>query len=167
MLARDLARPCYIVALHCDAIAAARLLCAGSVPFLVLVDSSGEPHSFIQAQELLRHLLSGSLRAEPGLISLTGPFAEAHVVRALGGQVGDWLSEHATAPVVVTPNTPLTQVMVHLLRTDSPGVVVADRTRDSLRIHGVITAQQLLGRLLKQTLHDAQDEEPNDGRPPH
>ena len=46
----------------------------------------------------MANLLLGSLRAEPGLLSLTGPFAQAHVVRALGGKrVGDWLSGHATA----------------------------------------------------------------------
>lgn len=69
MLARDFARPCHVVDLHCDAIVAARMLCAGSESFLVMVDSSGEPHSFIQARDILGHLLSDSLRAEPGLLS--------------------------------------------------------------------------------------------------
>lgn len=74
------------------------MLCAGSESFLVLVDDLGGPHSFNQARDFLGHLLLGSLRAEPGLLSLTGPFAQAHVVRALGGKrVGDWLSGHTTA----------------------------------------------------------------------
>ncbi|HET6352815.1 hypothetical protein [Streptomyces sp.] len=153
MLARDFARPCHVVDLHCDAIVAAHMLCAGSESFLVMVDSSGEPHSLIRARDILGHLLSDSLRAEPGLLSLTGPFAEAHVVRALAGKrVGDWLCGHGTALAVVAPKTPLIQVLLLLLRTDSPGVVVAEREEEGTRIHGVISAQLLLGRMERTLL---------------
>ncbi|SDL02974.1 CBS domain-containing protein [Streptomyces indicus] len=156
MYAADLAHPCQSLDVDCDAVVAARLLAVSSEPFLVLVDSGGEPLGFAHAQEVLRHLLPSSLTAHPGLISLTGPFARAHLARGLSGRRLLDLLPPLTPPLHVTADTEITQVLARLTRTDSPAAVVVDREGARPDIRGIITAQRLL-RLLFEERSSSED----------
>ncbi|MER7173522.1 CBS domain-containing protein [Streptomyces mesophilus] len=150
MYAADLAHPCQTLDLDCDAVVAARLLAVSSESFLVLVDSSGEPLGFAHAQEVLRHLLPSSLTAHPGLISLTGPFARAHLARGLSGRRLVDLLPPPSPPLLVTADTGVTQVLARLTRTDSPAAVVVNREGARPEILGIITAQRLLRVLFEE-----------------
>ncbi|WP_327354522.1 CBS domain-containing protein [Streptomyces sp. NBC_01304] len=153
MFAADLAYVCQTVELECDAVVAARMVAASPEPFLVLVESSGEPRAVLQAQELLHHLLPGSLAAQPGLISLSGPFAQAQLSRALSGRrVGDLLPMPEPPPTV-TPRDRLSTVLLRLRQANSPVVVVIDPAGTPVR--GIITAQRLLRRLLDPAVASA------------
>ncbi|MDG4856681.1 CBS domain-containing protein [Streptomyces sp. T-3] len=157
MFATDLAHPCQTVDVDCDAVVAARVLAVSPEPFLVLLDSEGEPCGLAQAQEVLRHLLPNSLAVQAGLISLSGPFAQAQLDRALGGRtLGDLLPARRP-PLTVTPGTGVSQVFVRQTRSDCPAAVVVDRTGARPRVLGIITAQRLLRVLLEQRGHP-QDE---------
>ncbi|MFE0130990.1 CBS domain-containing protein [Streptomyces sp. NPDC059037] len=153
MFAADLANPCQTVDVDCDAVVAARLLAISPEPYLVLVDSAGEPCGLVQAQEVLRHLLPESLTVHAGLISLSGPFAQVQRDRALGGRsLGDLLPG-PRQPLTVAPDSDVSQVFIRLTRTDSPAAVVLDRTGGRPQVCGIVTAQRLLRVLLEERGH--------------
>ncbi|MFI1677377.1 CBS domain-containing protein [Streptomyces sp. NPDC020607] len=150
MFAADLAHACQTVAVDCDAAVAARLLAISAEPYLVLVDSNGEPCGLVPAQELLRHLLPDSLALHVDLFSLSGPFAQAQRDRALGGRtLGDLLTG-SSPPLTVTPDTDISQVFIRVTRTNSPAAVVLDRTGERPRVRGIVTAQRMLRVLLEE-----------------
>lgn len=153
MFTADLAHRCQTVDVNCDAAAAARLCAAGPEPYLILVDSDGEPCGLVQAQEGLRRLLPASLVVHADLISLSGPFAQAQLARALRGRtVGDLLLE-TVPPLTVAHDTKVSQILYRLMSSDTPAAAVVDRTGTRPRVLGVVTAQRLLRLLLEERGH--------------
>ncbi|MBC9718347.1 hypothetical protein H9Y04_38065 [Streptomyces sp. TRM66268-LWL] len=154
MTAAELARACQTVEADCDAVVAARLLSVSPEPYLVVVDSGGEPFALALAEEVLRRLVPDSLATHGGLVSLSGPFAQAHLAKSLGGRTVQDLLPEMPEPPCVAPDTLISQLYVRLTRSHSPAAVVVDRRDARPRVLGIVAVQRMLRRLLDQPAPD-------------
>lgn len=158
MYARDIAQPCRTLAGDSDALDAVQALVSDPCLYLVLLDRHGAPQRVLCGQEFLRVMLPGSVLAQPGLIALTGLDVRGLLAKALKNRrVTECLAPTLTSTLTVSASSSLSQVMLHLAGSDSPLAVVVERSVDSTDVMGVITARHLLGHLLEEDDHLADE----------
>lgn len=146
MRARDLATACPTVTYDTPASDAARLLAAGDLPGLIVVDSSDTPVVVLTATGVLRLAVPIYIQDDPALAQVVDEATADVFLRELGGcTVRDCLPQRPPEPAVVTGEATVLEVAALMARTRSPLVAVVDQTRTLI---GVVTLHALLDRIL-------------------
>ncbi len=150
MRARDLARDYPSVTLSSDALAAAQTLARGRLPVLLVTEDDGRPHSVLPAAGLISALVPSYVVEDPALSAVIDERHADVLGRALAGRpVRDCLpAGRPTLPVADADDT-VVEVAALMARWHSPLVAVVERHGRVTRTLGVITATDLLDRLLE------------------
>ncbi len=154
MRARELATDYPMVTLDSDALEAARLLAAGRLPGVLVVDADGAPYAVLPASRLVKLLVPAYVIEDPALAAVVDEHHADRLCQSLAGRtVADTLPpeprERTKASVADADDTAL-EVAALMARERSPLVAVVD-PGDGNRLLGVITASHLLDRLLEVT----------------
>lgn len=154
MRASELATDYPTVTLDSDALDAARMLAARRLPGVLVVGPGGAPYAVLPASRLVKLLVPAYVVEDPALAAVVDERHADRLCQNLAGlSVADALPreprEHTRAPVAGADDTAL-EVAALMARERSPLVAVVDRG-DGDRLLGVITASQLLDRLLEVT----------------
>jgi CBS domain-containing protein len=145
MRAVDLAADFPMVRLDTPALEAARLLAGQNLPGLVVLDDAGRPSQILPGTQVLRMAVPRYVQDDPALARVIDEaHADAFTGALQGRTVRELLPRERREPAVVPPPATVLEVAALMARTRSPLVVVADRDR----IHGAITLDALLDRLL-------------------
>ena len=149
MRAQDLAVEYETVGIDTDALAAARLMAEHKLPALLVVDAAGAPKAILPASQMIKILVPAYVVDDPTLAAVVDERHADRLCQALKGRtVRDCLSKSVPAPPVVAPDATALEVAAQMAQARSPLVAVVDKDKDGLRLLGVITASQLLERLL-------------------
>jgi CBS domain-containing protein len=157
MRARELAEEYPTVPLESDALEAARLLAAGRLPGVLVVDGDGAPHAVLPASRLVAILVPPYVVEDPALAAVVDEEHADRLCQALAGRsVADCLPRDKQRPAVCDADDTALEVAAVMARERSPLVAVVDRAGPrqapgSTRTLGVITASHLLERLLRVT----------------
>ena len=146
MLARELADASFpTVTLDSDAADAARLIGAGRLPGLVVVDHAGLPYAILPGSQVLRFVIPGYVQEDPTLARVYNERHADLLSRKLAGTpVRALLRAERTEPPVVHGDATAVEIAAVMARLHSPLVAVVDDGR----LLGVITVGRLLDRLL-------------------
>ncbi|MFC9927792.1 CBS domain-containing protein [Streptomyces sp. NPDC127190] len=149
MRARDLAVEYETVGVDTDATAAARLMAEHRLPALLVLDAQGAPQAVLPASQMIKTLVPAYVLDDPTLAAVVDERHADRLCRALEGRtVRDCLSRSVPAPPVAEPDATALEVAALMARVRSPLVAVVDGDGAGRRLLGVITASQLLERLL-------------------
>ncbi|QKV96093.1 CBS domain-containing protein [Streptomyces sp. NA02950] len=149
MRARDLAVGYESVRVDDDATEAARIMAEHRLPGLLVLDREGEPKAILPASRVVKALVPPYVIEDPTLAAVVDERHADRLCEALGGRrVGDLLSDEAAPPPIAAPDDTALEVAALMARRRSPLVAVAGRDKAGLHLLGVITASQLLHRLL-------------------
>lgn len=149
MRGHELAKPYPTVTLDSDALGAARLLASERLPGVLVVDAAGAPYAILPASRLVRLLVPAYVIEDPTLAAVIDERHADRFCEALAGRsVADVLPrERQKAPVADADDTAL-EVAALMVQARSPLVAVVRKTASGPRTLGVITAADLLDRLL-------------------
>ncbi|NUP63380.1 MAG: CBS domain-containing protein [Nonomuraea sp.] len=149
MRARDLAVEYETVGLDADAITAARLMAEHRLPALLVLDEHGAPKAILPASQMIKTLVPAYVIDDPTLAAVVDERHADRLCQALKGRtVRDCLSKSVPVPPVADPDATALEVAALMAQVRSPLVAVVDKDRAGVRLLGVITASQLLERLL-------------------
>lgn len=149
MRARDLAVQYETVDLNTDALDAARLMAEHKLPGLLVLDGDGAPKAILPASQMVKMLVPGYVLDDPTLAAVVDEKHADRLCQSLRGRtVGDCLPAKATPPPVAVPDDTALEVAALMARERSPLVAVAERDKAGTHLLGVITASELLNRLL-------------------
>lgn len=149
MRARDLAMAYESVRVDDDALEAARLMAQHQLPGLLVLDRDGEPKAILPASQVIKALVPAYVIEDPALAAVIDEKHADRLCEALRGRrVGDLLSDKAARPPIADPDDTALEVAALMAQARSPLVAVARRDKAGLHLLGVITASQLLQRLL-------------------
>ncbi|OIK28421.1 CBS domain-containing protein [Streptomyces malaysiense] len=149
MRARDLAVEYKTVGIDDDATAAATLMAEHGLPALLVLDDSGAPKAILPASQMVKILVPGYVVEDPTLAAVVDERHADRLCQALEGRtVRECLSANVPAPPVTDPDATVLEVAALMARVRSPLVAVVERNGAATRLLGVITATQLLHRLL-------------------
>ncbi|MGW0393416.1 CBS domain-containing protein [Streptomyces sp. NPDC003042] len=149
MRARDLAVPWATVPLDADAASAARLLIAERLPGVLVLDSQGQPYAVLTGDRMVRMLVPGYVQSDQILAAVIDePHADRLGEGLAGRQIADCLPYGPPFLPEVEPDATAVEIADAIARTRSPLVAVIEHGPGRRRLHGVITAAQLLERLL-------------------
>ncbi|MFF9819073.1 CBS domain-containing protein [Streptomyces sp. NPDC014006] len=149
MRARDLAVEYETVGLDSDALDAARLMVEHRLPALLVVDASGAPKAILPASQMVKVLVPQYVIDDPTLAAVVDERHADRLCEALAGRkVRDCLSKTTPAPVVAAPDDTALEIAAQMAQLRSPLVAVVDQAAAGTRLLGVITASNLLERLL-------------------
>ncbi|MGQ4384020.1 CBS domain-containing protein [Streptomyces sp. SAS_270] len=152
MRARDLAVEYETVGVDADAMAAARLMAERRLPALLVVDDDGAPRAILPASQMIKILVPGYVVADPTLAAVVDERHADRLCESLKGRtVRDCLSKDVPAPPVADPDATALEVAAQMAQVRSPLVAVVDKDETGARLLGVITASDLLQRLLGAT----------------
>ncbi|MEU5880037.1 CBS domain-containing protein [Spirillospora sp. NPDC047279] len=152
MRARQLAGEFPTVTPDSSALEAARLLAEHRLPGLIVVDETGRPLAVLPSSQLIRSIIPGYVQDDPALARV---FDEEHADRLCaslaGKRVADLLPKDRTPPPTVDANATAMEIASVMAATRSPVVAVSgDPHRSDAPMIGVVTASQLLDRLLRR-----------------
>ncbi|MBQ1088846.1 CBS domain-containing protein [Streptomyces sp. B93] len=149
MRARDMAVEYETVSVDSDAIDAARLLAEHRLPGLLVVGDDGMPKAVLPASQMIKVLVPGYVIDDPTLASVVDERHADRLCQALEGlKVRDCLSKTIPAPPVAAPDDTALEVAALMAQVRSPLVAVVEKAKDGPHLLGVITASNLLERLL-------------------
>ncbi|MFR9796540.1 CBS domain-containing protein [Streptomyces sp. MS06] len=149
MRARDLAVEYETVSMDTDALAAARLMAEHQLPALLVVDGLGAPTAILPASQMIKILVPGYVVDDPTLAAVVDERHADQLCQALAGRsVRECLSKSVPSPPVAEPDATALEVAALMAQVRSPLVAVAAQDKAGTRLLGVITASQLLERLL-------------------
>jgi CBS domain-containing protein len=147
MLARALARPFPTVTLDTDALEAARILSAGKLPGLIVLDEDGLPYTVLPGSQVLRFVVPTYVQDDPALArAYDEKSADALADKLVSRTVRDMLpkrSDQLDLPLV-EPDATAIEIAAQMARMRSPIVAVVEDS-DLL---GAITVSLLLAHLL-------------------
>ncbi|MQY12110.1 hypothetical protein SRB5_22400 [Streptomyces sp. RB5] len=148
MRARDMAVGYESVTVDSPALDGARLLAEHRLPGLLVLDG-GTPVAILPASQLVKVIVPGYVIEDPALAAVVDERHADRLCAALAGRtVGDCLPNPAVAPPVAAPDDTALEVAALMARERSPLVAVVDTDKAGPNLLGVITASQLLHRLL-------------------
>lgn len=161
MRARDLADEYPSVTLDSDVLEAARLLAVRRLPGLLVLDEHDRPQAVLPASQLVKLLVPSYVIEDPALARVIDEEHADRLCQALAGRpVSEALPpvrERQKPPMADADDTAL-EVAALMARERSPLVAVMEGLGDGShargtppRMLGVITAAQLLDRLLGVT----------------
>ncbi|WP_242894576.1 CBS domain-containing protein [Actinomadura litoris] len=150
MRARDLAVDYPTVTPETSALDAARLLAAGRLPGLIVVDAERRPTAVLPGSRLLGSMIPRYVQDDP---ALARTYDERHADRLCqrleGRRVADLLPTDGTPPPIVDAQATVMEIASVMAGARSPVVAVSDDPRGTdAPMLGVITVADLLGRLL-------------------
>lgn len=149
MRARDLAVPWATVRLDEDAATAVRVLIAERLPGVVVLDSRRQPYAILTGDQMVRMLVPAYVQSAPLLAAVIDePHADQLGEALAGRKIADCLPYSAPFLPEVEPDATAVEIADVIARTRSPLVAVIEHGPGLSRLQGVITAAQLLERLL-------------------
>ncbi|MEB3051307.1 CBS domain-containing protein [Mycolicibacter sp. MYC123] len=146
MHAEEIAEEYPVVTVDSEALEAARLLAEHRLPGLVVTDQTGMPYAVLPASQVVRFIVPGYVQDDPSLAGVLSETAADRVAEKLHGKtVRDVLPEHQhDVPSAGAADT-LVEVASTMARLRTPLIAVV---KDG-KLHGVITASQLLAAALE------------------
>jgi CBS-domain-containing membrane protein len=150
VLAQDLAAPYPTVRMDTPAREAARLLAERHLPGLIVVDENDHPVAILPGSQVLRVLVPSYVQDDPTLARVLEEEYADRICEALTGRtVADMLpSDRKKLPVVAPDDTAL-EIAAIMAANRSPLVAVVEQRDKSAPLIGVVTASDLLERLLQ------------------
>lgn len=150
MRARDLAVEYETVGVGTDAMQAARLMAEQRLPALLVLDEEGAPKAILPASQMIKVVVPEYVVEDPTLAAVVDERHADRLCQALKGRtVRDCLSESVPEPPVAAPDDTALEVAALMARVRSPLVAVVEKDKAGARLLGVITASDLLDRLLR------------------
>lgn len=146
MRAADLLAEYPTVTMDAAAIEAARILAAGDLPGLIIVDEDDRPKLVLPGTQVLRLAVPSYIQADPPLARVIDEAAADMFIRELDGRtVRECLPRDPTEPPIVGLGATVLEIAALMARAHSPLVAVtnADGT-----LAGVVTMHAMLDRIL-------------------
>jgi CBS domain-containing protein len=129
---------------------AARLMAEHRLPALLVVDDGGAPKAILPASQMIKVVVPEYVVEDPTLAAVVDERHADRLCQALQGRtVRDCLPESVPEPPVAAPDDTALEVAALMARVRSPLVAVVEKEQAGPRLLGVITASQLLDRLLR------------------
>lgn len=149
MRARDLAVEYEAVHIDGDALEATRLMAEHRLPALLVLDTEGAPAAILPASQMIKVLVPGYVIEDPALAAVIDEGHADRMVQSLAGRtVRECLSSQSPPLAVAAPDHTALEVAALMAQARSPLVAVAEKDKQGVHLLGVITASQLLHRLL-------------------
>ncbi|TDD84397.1 CBS domain-containing protein [Actinomadura darangshiensis] len=150
MRAHELAVEFPTVTPDTGALEAARLLAEHHLPGLIVIDADHRPVAVLSAPQLLGAVIPGYVRDDPALARVYDEGHADQLCAPLAAKtVADLLPSDHTAPPVVDAHATAMEIASLMAQARSSVVAVsADPHRTDAPMTGVVTASDLLARLL-------------------
>lgn len=150
MRARELAEDLPTVSLEDSAEHAARLIAEQRLPGIAVLDG-GRPVAVLPTSQVVRFLVPDYVQQDPSLARVLDEKSADNCADELSGHtVRDLLPPKGSrVPLaMVEGDATVVECAATMARLHTPLLVVADRSRDGVTVHGLLTASHLLEILL-------------------
>ena len=160
MLAQDLAAPYPTVRMDTPARDAALLLAERHLPGLIVVDANDHPVAILPGSQVLRVLVPSYVQDDPTLARVLEEEYADRISDVLAGKtVREMLPSDGRKLPVVGPDDTVLEIAAIMAANRSPLVAVVEQRNRRAPLLGVVTASDLLERLLAGTAGDPRTED--------
>ncbi len=149
MQARELAKPYPTVTMDTTVAAAARLISEGHLPGVIVVDENQHPIAILPGSQVLRLVIPQYILDDPRLAAVLEESDADHICDTLEAKtVAQALPRDHKAVPTVAPDDTVLEIAALMAANRTPLVAVVEARSKTAPLIGVVTAAELLARLL-------------------